>query len=188
MDWMHELSRDALGMILQAAVLHKKNAWCLAEEQWSHPWTSKNYQLSGSFSCWVHYNPYKGTSRQDRTTDTTTELATAAGSRERPPLRGDSRLWEVRTGVKARTSSNHSFPSPLLLSSRKLAKPALPVLSLSCGFAYAAEQTGVSFVFLSSCENMIHCPRINFEKTRLLEWEFYLVVGSCMEWCWLKEN
>lgn len=128
MDWMHELSRDALGIILQPTVLHKKNSCCLAEEQWSHSWTSKSYQLPGSFSCWAHCTPYKGTSRQDRTTDTTTKLATAAGSRERLQMRGDSRLWEVRTRVKARASTNHSFPFPLL-SSRKLAKPALPRLS-----------------------------------------------------------
>lgn len=130
MGWMHELSRVALGMILQAAVSHKKKAWCLAEKQWSHRWTTKNYQLPGSFSCWARYSPFKGTSKQDRT-GTTTELATAAGSRERLHMRGDSSLGEVRTGVKARTSSNHSFPSPLLLSSRKLAKPALPVLTRS---------------------------------------------------------
>lgn len=127
MDWMHELSRVALSITLEAAVLHKKNARCLAEEQWSHPWTSKNYQLSGSFSCRARYSPYKGTSRQDRTTGTTTELTTAAGSREWLHMWGDRRLWEVRTRVKARTSSNHSFPSPLLLSSRKVAEPALPV-------------------------------------------------------------
>lgn len=170
MDWTHELLRVALGVIFQAAVLHKKNAWCLAEEQWSHPWTSKKYQLPGSFSCRAPFSPHKRTSRQERT-GTTAELAAAAGCRERPHMWGDSRLWEVRTGVKARTSSNHSFPSLLLLSSRKLANPALPVpsLALPCGFAYAAEQTGASFAFVSSFENMIHCPRINFETTQLLE-------------------
>lgn len=70
MDWTHELLRVALGMIFQAAVLHKKNAWCLAEEQWSHPWTSKKYQLPGSFSCWAPFSPHKRTSRQERTVTT----------------------------------------------------------------------------------------------------------------------
>lgn len=28
---------------------------------------------------------------------------------------------------------------------------------------------------------MIRCPRINFEKTQLLEWEIYLVVGGWMK-------
>lgn len=51
-------------------------------------------------------------------------------------------------------------------------------LALSCGFAYAAEQAGASFVGFSSCENMICCPRINFEKAQLLEWEFCLMVGK----------
>lgn len=48
-----------------------------------------------------------------------------------------------------------NWQSQLILSS----------LSLPCGFAYAAEQTGASFVFCSSCENMICCPRINFDST-----------------------
>lgn len=85
-------------------------------------------------------------------------------------------LWEARTGWR-QGQAQLSFP--LLLSSRKLAKPALPVLSPSLprGFAYAAEQAGASFVFFSSCEDMIHCSRIKFEKEFLLEGEFCLLVG-----------
>lgn len=147
---MHELSRVALGMTLQAAVLHKKNGGCLAEEQWSHPWTSKNYQLPGSFSCRARYSPCKGTSRQDRTAGTTTELPAAAGSRERPHTWGDSSLREARTGVKARTSSNHSFPPYFSLAAANWQSQLfLFSPSLSCGFAYAAEQTGASFVVLA---------------------------------------
>ena len=172
MDWMHELSRVAWDMILQAAVLHEKNAWCLAEGQWSHPWTSKNYWLPGSFSRWAHYSPCKDTSRQDRTTGTATELATASGPGEQPHMWGDSRLWEVRRGVKARTSGNHSFPSPLLLSSRKLAKPALTVPSLPW-FCLCCWTDWSQFCGFSSCENVIHCPRINFEEPRLLEWAHF---------------
>lgn len=131
--------------------------------------------LPGSLSCWAHYSPCKGTGRQERPASTITELGTAAGSRERSHMRGDSRFWEVRMGWR-QGQAQLSFP--LLLSSRKLAKPALPVLSPSLprGFAYAAEQAGASFVFFGSWEDTSCCPRIKFENTWLLKWEFCLLV------------
>lgn len=131
--------------------------------------TARVFQLLGPLE------PRKGTSRQKRPAGTITELTTAAGSREQAHMRGDSRLWEARTGWR-QGQAQLSFP--LLLSSGKLAEPALPVLSPSLprGFAYAAEQAGASFVFFSSCEDMNHCPRIKFEKAGLFEWEFCLLV------------
>jgi len=138
---------------------------CLAQEKWSYPWTNKSCQLLGFFCCWAHYTSCKGKT----TTGTATELATAAKSREGLHMWADSRLWAEKSGVKARTSCNHSFNSPLLLSSRKLAKPDLPVLSPP-RFCLCCCWTDLSlFCAYSSSENMIGCPRMNFKRTHSLQ-------------------